>query len=349
MTRSLRVGIVGYGFATSIFHAPLIQAVPGLDLAAVVSSDPDKVRGGLPDVEPLASAEELFARQDIDLVVIPTPNASHHPLAAKALDAGKHVVVDKPFTLDTAQARDLMARAERAGKVLSVFHNRRWDADFLTVRAVLDRGELGRLTHFESHFDRFRPSPQIRWRESGEPGSGLWYDLGSHLLDQTLCLFGAPSSISLDLQRQRDGALADDWFHAVLGYGGMRVILHASALAARPGPRFTLHGTKGSFVKHGLDPQEDALKVGGRPGDEDWGQDHHPGTVTRLEAEGLVHWTEQGLPGDYSRFYIALRDAILLDGPNPVHASDALKVIRLIELGKVSARDGKVIPVERLD
>jgi len=353
MTRSLKVGIVGYGFATRVFHAPLIQSVPGLDLVAVASSDPAKVAAALPGVAVDARPEALFARPELDLVVIPTPNASHHPLAALALAAGKHVVVDKPFTVQALEARDLIQRAETAGRVLSVFQNRRWDADFLTVRALLDRGELGRLTHFESHFDRFRPEPARRWRESGDPGSGLWYDLGSHLLDQALCLFGAPRTLSLDLARQRDGALADDWFHAVLGYSDLRVILHASALAADPGPRFQLHGTLGSFTKFGLDPQEAALKAGGRPGGEGWGRDPLPGTVTRLqggEPQGshLTRWVEHGQAGDYSRYYIALRDAILLGGPNPVQASDALKVIRLIELGLASARDGRVVPVEPL-
>ena len=350
MTRSLKVGIVGYGFATQVFHAPLIQSVPGLDLVAVASSDPAKVAAALPGVAVDARPEALFARPELDLVVIPTPNASHHPLAAQALAAGKHVVVDKPFTLDAAEARDLIQRAEQAGRILSVFHNRRWDADFLTIRALLDRDELGRVTHFESHFDRFRPHVGQRWRESGEPGGGLWYDLGSHLLDQALCLFGPPRTLSLELARQRDGARADDWFHAVLGYGGpLRVILHASALVAEPGPRFLVHGRQGSFLKWGLDPQEDALKVGGRPGAEDWGRDPLPGTVTRTQGDGLARWVEQGPPGDYSRYYVALRDAILLGGPNPVQAADALRVMRLIELGQQSFRDGRAVAVDPLD
>ena len=354
MTGSLKVGIVGYGFATKVFHAPLVRSVPGLELVAVASSDPAKVLADLPGMTVEPRPEALFARPDIDLVIIPTPNASHHPLAAQALAAGKHVVVDKPFTLDAPEARDLIQRAEQAGRILSVFHNRRWDADFLTVRTLLDRGELGRPAHFESHFDRFRPHPAMRWRESGTPGSGLWYDLGSHLLDQALCLFGAPRTLSLDLARQRDGARADDWFHAVLGYGGaLRVILHASALVAEPGPRFLVHGSEGSFVKWGLDPQEDALKAGGRPGAEDWGRDPLPGAVTRTRGEGgdedLVRWVEQGPPGDYSRYYVALRDAILLGGPNPVQAADALRVMRLIELGLESFRDGRVVAVDTLD
>src|SRR3984957_4831652 len=271
MAQALKAGIVGYGFSTAVFHAPLILGVQGLELAAVSSRDPAKVRAALPQVDVCDTPEALFARQDIDLVVIPTPNETHYPLAVKALGAGKHVVIDKPFTLNVAEARDLISRAAQAERVLSVFHNRRWDADFLTIKKILSSGVLGRLTHFESHFDRYRPEVPDRWRDSGGAGSGLWYDLGSHLLDQALHLFGLPQTISLDLAKQRDGARADDWFHAVLQYDRMRVILHASALVPEVGPRFVLHGTQGSFRKYGLDPQEEALKMGGKPGSAGWG------------------------------------------------------------------------------
>jgi len=348
MRSTVRVGIVGFGFATATFHAPLIASVPGLALVAMSSSDPAKVRAAWPQVEVCDSPDALFARPDIDLVVIPTPNETHYPLAVKALAAGKHVVVDKPFTLDAGEARDLIAQADAAGRVLSVFHNRRWDADFLTVKQVLAAGTLGRLTHFESHFDRFRPLVRQRWRESGAPGSGLWYDLGSHLLDQTLQLFGTPQTISLDLAQQRDGAAADDWFHAVLRYDALRVILHGSALVPDLGPRFALHGMLGSFTKYGLDPQEDALKLGGRPGSADWGVDPRPGMLTLSEADVLTRREHAGERGDYSRYYAAVRDAILNGAPNPVPARDALKVMQLIELGLAAFREGRVAAVGEL-
>ncbi|WP_374604602.1 oxidoreductase [Niveibacterium sp.] len=348
MSSTVRVGVVGFGFATATFHAPLIASVPGLELIAMSSSDPAKVLAAWPQVEVCESPDALFARPDIDLVVIPTPNETHYPLAVKALAAGKHVVVDKPFTLDAGEARDLIARAESAGRVLSVFHNRRWDADFLTVQKVLASGELGRVAHFESHFDRYRPQVRQRWRESGAPGSGLWYDLGSHLLDQTLQLFGTPQTISLDLAKQRDGAAADDWFHAVLRYDTLRVILHGSALVPELGPRYVLHGTLGSFTKYGLDPQEDALKLGGQPGGADWGIDPRPGVLTISSGDTLIPHQHAGERGDYSRYYAAVRDAILQGAPNPVPASDALKVMQLIELGLVAFRDGRVARVGEL-
>lgn len=349
MTQPLKIGIVGYGFATKTFHVPLIRNVAGFELTAISSSNPAKVVADLPEIAVPATPQALFARPDIDLVVIPTPNDTHAALAVEALAAGKHVVVDKPFTIDSAEARDLIARTKQAGKLLSVFHNRRWDSDFLTLQQILSSNQLGRLVHFESHFDRFRPDVPNRWRDSGDRGSGLWYDLGSHLLDQSLQLFGPPRTIALDIARQRDRARADDWFHAVLHYGQLRVILHASALVAAPGPRFILHGTQGSFVKYGLDPQEDALKAGGQPGTADWGRDPSPGTLTLAGPGGLVKRIHDGVAGDYGRYYAELREAILGHAPNPVSAAEALRVIRLIELGLTSAEEGRAVPVSSLD
>lgn len=345
MRHTIKVGIVGHGFATSTFHAPLIQSVAGLELAAISSSDPARVRAAWPGVDAPETPEALFAKADIDLVIIPTPNDTHHPLAIRALAAGKHVVIDKPFTLDVAQAEDLIARAAHTGRLLSVFHNRRWDADFLTVQALVAAGTLGRLTYMASHFDRYRPEVRARWREGSTQGSGLWYDLGPHLLDQTLQLFGLPETISLDLACQREGAVADDWFHAVLRYDELRVVLHGSALMAQQGPRFAVHGTLGSFVKHGLDPQEDQLKAGLRPGHADWGRDTRDGTLTTAQGGVLHSMGHPTLRGDQSRYYAAVRDALLHGGPVPVSADEALEVMRLIDAGLQSWATGRVVPL----
>src|SRR6185369_7217421 len=235
MTAPIRVAIIGYGYATKTFHAPLIASVPGLALRAVSSSDASKVLADWPQLAVEASPQALIAREDIDLVVVPTPNDTHHPLARAALLAGKHVVVDKPFTLTLAEAQDLCTVAKQCGRLLSVFHNRRWDGDFLTVRELVAAGTLGRLTHVESHFDRYRPTVRARWREQAGPGSGLWVDLGAHLLDQSVQLFGLPEAMTVDLMTQRDGAVTNDAFHALLRYAdGLRVVLHATALAAAP-------------------------------------------------------------------------------------------------------------------
>ncbi|MBB1599309.1 oxidoreductase [Variovorax sp. UMC13] len=345
----LRVGLIGYGFAGQTFHAPVLSAVPGLELAAVASSQPDKVRADWPGVAVEPDSAALLARPDIDLVVIAAPNAQHHPLAQAALEAGRHVVVDKPFTLDAAQARELAALAAQQGRLLSVYQNRRFDADFLTLRALLASGQLGRPVYFESHFDRFRPQVRERWREQAVPGAGLWVDLGAHLLDQAVQLFGRPDTLQLDTAALRDGAQVEDYFHAVLRYetgphAPLRVVLHATTLAAHAAPRYLVHGTRGSYVKQGVDPQEDALRAGARPGGDDWGVDPLLGDLKVVAVENWVR--DSSVPnhrGNYVAYYAAVRDAILGVGPNPVPPEQAVALMELLDLGTRSAREGRAL------
>jgi predicted dehydrogenase len=337
MHEPLQVALVGYGFVGKVFHAPLICSTPGLQLRSVVSSNPVGVHADLPDVAVSPDLASVLHDPHIDLIVIATPNALHAPQAHAALDSGKHVVVDKPFTVTVREAEAVIAHAERAERVLSVFHNRRWDADFLTLRELIASDTLGEITQFESHFDRFRPDVRDRWRERAGPGAGLWYDLGPHLLDQALQLFGAPIGLWADIAMQRDGAETDDYFHAVLRYPRCRVILHASALVAAHGLRFAVHGTRGSYVKMGLDSQEDALKAGRTPGDASWGVDSEAGTLSVVDGESTATRYVAGVPGNYRRYYERVRDAILGSDTNPVPAADALAVMRLIELGLQSA------------
>lgn len=343
----LRVGLIGFGYAGRTFHAPLIAATPGLRLAAVASSDAAKVSAALgPEVEVL-SAAALVARADIDLVVIAAPNDRHHPLAWAALEAGRHVVVDKPFTLDVVQARELIAVAQRRGRLLSVFHNRRWDGDFLTLTQVVREGRLGRPVEFTTHFDRYRPEVRARWREGAGPGAGLWMDLGPHLLDQAVRLFGWPSAMTLDLATLRDGALADDWFCASLRWAdgphpGLRARLHASMLAAHPGPRFAFNGTMGSLVVEGLDPQETALQAGAGRHEimaPDWGRDDRCARLWLADGTGPSCETLPLRPGAYPTYYAAVRDAVRGVGANPVPAEQALAVQALIDAGRQSARE----------
>jgi predicted dehydrogenase len=337
----LKVGLVGYGYAGKTFHAPLIAAVPALELSAVASSDAAKVHADWPGVTVHATPAELVARDDIDLVVIATPNDTHFPLARDALLAGRHVVVDKPFTVKLDDARELVGLARERGRLLSVFHNRRWDGDFLTLRRLVDDGALGRIVEMSSRHDRWRPEVRQRWRESAGPGAGLWFDLGPHLVDQALQLFGHPRGITLQRDLTREGALADDWFHAHLRYDRLHVHLHASMLAADSAPRFTLHGTGGSFVKDGLDAQEDALKAGARPTwppQAGWGID--PGLATRVTraADGAtVHEFVAMQPGAHQAYFAAVASAIHGEAPNPVPPEEALAVMELIELGIQSA------------
>jgi len=345
----LRVGLVGFGFAGQTFHAPVISAVPGLVLAAVASSHPHKVHAAWPGVAVVPDVDALVARPDIDLVVVATPNAQHHPVARQALLAGKHVVVDKPFTLDAAQARELAELARQRGRVLTVYQNRRWDADFLTLRGLLAQGAVGRPVYFESHFDRFRPEVRERWREQAVPGAGLWVDLGSHLLDQALQLFGPPDTLQLDTAALRDGAQVEDYFHAVLRYENgpaapLRVVLHATTLAAHAAPRYLLHGSAGSYVKQGVDPQEDALRTGASPRGDAWGIDPLEGQWVRPAADG--HPVTQAVPnvrGDYTRYYAMVRDAIRLEGPAPVSLEEAVELMEWLDLGRRSAIEGRAL------
>ena len=338
MSDAIRVGLIGYGYASKTFHAPLISGTPGMTLAAVASSDENKVHADWPALPVVSGPERILNDPNIDLVVIPTPNDTHFPLAKAALEAGKHVVVDNPFTVTLSQARELEALAKSGGRLLSVFHNRRWDSDFLTVKALINEGLLGEVGYFESHFDRYRPQVRNRWREQGGPGSGIWYDLAPHLLDQVVNLFGLPVSMQVDLAQLRPGSQSTDYFHAVLAWPQRRVVLHGTLVAAAETARFIIHGSRGSYVKYGLDPQEERLKSGERLPQEDWGYDMRDGVLTRAEGEDITEESWLTLPGNYPAYYAAIRDALNGSGTNPVPASQAIQIMELIEFGLESAR-----------
>lgn len=338
--RPVRAGLIGYGYAGRVFHAPLIDAVDGLELAAIGSSNPDKVHADRPEVA-VDTPEAVIARDDLDLIVIATPNDTHAPLAGAALAAGRHLVVDKPFALDLAEARGLIAAADTAKRHLAVFHNRRWDSDFLSMAAAIRDNAAGTVSHLESHIDRFRPAVRDRWRERAQPGGGIWYDLGPHLIDQALCLFGLPQQVTCRLGALRPGADADDWAHAVLSYPGLCVILHASMLVAGGSARFTVHGTGGSIVKQRIDRQEAQMLAGMKPGAPGWGTDDD--APVHIDGEG----TTRALPavaGDQRRFYVGLRDSIRHGAPNPVPPVEALAVMAVLEAGFASARQGRALP-----
>ena len=338
MSDIIRVGLIGYGYASKTFHAPLINGTPGMTLAAISSSDEGKVKADWPSTAVVGDPQQLFSDPSIDLIVIPTPNDTHYPLAKAALEAGKHVVVDKPFTVTLSQARELEALARRCGRLISVFHNRRWDSDFLTVKSLINDGTLGEVSYFESHFDRYRPEVRNRWREQGGPGSGIWYDLGPHLLDQAISLFGLPVSLAVDLAQLRPGAHSTDYFHAVLAYPQRRVILHSTVLAAAETPRYIVHGSRASYIKYGVDPQEDRLKNGERLPQEDWGYDMRDGVLTRIDGDERREESWLTTPGNYPAYYAGIRDALTGNGDNPVPVSQAIVVMELLEMGLESAR-----------
>lgn len=337
------VGVIGFGQAGANFHAPLVDAVERLRLTAVVTSRSEEATRKFPSVRVVPSAEALIADPSIGLVVIATPNELHAPLARAALEAGKHVVIDKPFAVDPADGEALIALARARGRMLSVFHNRRWDADFLTVRDVLDGGALGEVMLAELRWDRFRPAIKPGWRETAvEQGGGMLADLGPHLIDQALQLFGRPDAIAADLAAQRAGVVVDDYFELRLHYGARRVILSASTLIVSPRPRFSLHGTQGSFMKHGLDPQEAMLRAGASPNDAGYGEEAPEAFGLLTVAEGQPALVPS-LRGDWRRFYEGVADAILDGTPPPVDPEDALFGLRLIALARQSASEGRTL------
>jgi predicted dehydrogenase len=273
----------------------------------------------------------------IDLVVIATPDHLHMPQTLAALAAKKHVVVDKPFASSLPEAQEMAARAAATGKHLSVFHNRRWDADFLTLRKLVNAGELGEIRQFESHFDRYRPAVGSRWKDA-RPG-GVWQDLGPHLIDQAIQLFGMPNAVLADLASQKQDSGAYDYAHILLDHGKVRSILHITQSAPAHSLRFVVHGSRGSYIKHGLDPQEDQSKAGMVPGDIGWAADLQEGELTRGLPDGSTRThTVPNLPGDYLAFYREVCAAIGGRGANPVPATEALQVMAVIEAGFESVR-----------
>ena len=339
----IRTGVIGYGLGGLAFHAPLIDAVPDFELAAIATSRADAVRARYPDVA-VVTPEALLADPGIALVVVSTPNDTHVPLALAALEAGKHVVIDKPFATKVADGEAVVALAKDKGLLVSAFHNRRWDGDFLTVRKLLDNASQGDVMLAELRWDRFRPEFGQAWKEDPHAGAGILADLGPHLIDQALQLFGTPQALFADLAIQRPGGRADDYFEITLFYGPRRVILSAGRLFVTPRPRFWLHGTEADFVKHGLDPQESRVKEGARYSDPGVG-DEEPGlhgALTRTDGTREIVPTETG---DYRAFYAGMAKAIAQAGPAPVSGEDAVLGLRLIEIARESAKQGRRLSI----
>ncbi|KWK13794.1 oxidoreductase [Burkholderia ubonensis] len=347
MSSLLRIGLMGFGFAGATFHAPVIAASGRTQVAAIATGQPDRARAAYPDARLVADLDALLALDDIECVVIATPNDTHFPLARQVLDAGRHVVVDKPVTLTSDEALALARLANARSRVFAPFHNRRWDGDFLTVRRIVESGELGRITYVTSHFDRFRPLVRVRWREEAARGGGLLLDLGPHLIDQALALFGLPDTVSATVKTRRDNGSAPDFVHVQLGYPDKDVALHASALSAIEPARFTLHGTRGSYQKFGLDTQEDQLKAGLTPDDVEFGGGNPPGVLRVLDGDVETERPVPTLDGQYAEFYRALAASIREGAPFPVTPQDAVDVMTIIELAAQSEHEGRRLPFVR--
>lgn len=347
----VKVGLIGYGMAGRVFHAPIITSVPGLQLTKIRETRPENiavVRTRYPEAEIVDNTEEILADAAIAVVVIATPNASHFALAQAALRAGKHVVVDKPFTVTTAEADQLIELATRQNRLLTVHHNRRWDSNARTLRKVIAGGLLGRLVELEIHFDRFRNYLRPgAWREENTPGAGILYDLGAHLLDEAQVLFGLPQAVTADERIQRTGGQTTDNFTIVLHYDQLKVTLQAGMLVRELGPVYVLLGEQGTFVKYGGDVQEEALKAGLRPADvPDWGREPeaHWGKInTDYQGQHLVGQIESEM-GDYREFYANVYQAVTGQTTLVVTAEQARNTIRMIELAIQSSAEKRTIP-----
>jgi predicted dehydrogenase len=351
--REIRTAIIGYGLAGSVFHAPLIATTPAMRVSAVVTGNPDRqaaARTAFPDAEIYSDCEQLWRRaEDVELVVVATPNRVHVPLAMRSIESGVAVVVDKPLAPSAAEGRRLIEAAEARRVPLTVFQNRRWDGDFLTVQALIDDEVLGPLARFESRFERYRPRPREgAWRERPEPeeAGGLLFDLGSHLIDQALVLLGEPRAVYAEVNIRRPGAVVDDDTFVSLDFvNGLQAHLWMSVVTREPGPRFVVAGLRGTYTKLGLDPQEPFLRDGGRPGDPSWGLEPPEawGTISteigRVHVEGSV----ETLAGQYEAFYAGVAASLRGEGPLPVDPRDSLRILEVIEAARRSASERTVV------
>jgi scyllo-inositol 2-dehydrogenase (NADP+) len=345
----IEVGLVGFGLAGRAFHAPVIRAVPGLHLAAILQRSGTEAAEKYPDVRIVRSLEELLLMPEVGLVVIATPNDTHYPLARKCLEAGRDVVVDKPFATTLEEAKSLVETAKETGRLLTVYQNRRYDGDFQAIRKLVADGTLGRIVRFESAYDRFRP--QLKpgaWRETTRPGSGILFDIAPHLIDHALVLFGLPEAVTGDIRVERENAVADDAFDITLHYSnGMRAVLRSSILAAAPRPRFVLFGTQGSFVKQTFDPQEMNLRRGDIPADKPWGfePEENWSVLTVPAGDSFKRRRIPAATCDYRDYYSNVRDAILGRAALAVTPEYALHVMRMLELARESSRKRCTIPL----
>jgi scyllo-inositol 2-dehydrogenase (NADP+) len=352
MSEPIRVGVVGFGLAGKIFHTSVVHATAGLELACIVQRSGDDAALAYPGIHQARSMAEMLGDVGIQLVVIATPNYSHFELARQCLRVQRNVVIDKPFTLTSTEAAELIHLARERKLLLTAYQSRRWDGDFQTVREVIASGELGRLVSFESHYDRFRAQPRRNvWRENGGPGGGILFDRGPYCIDQALTLFGAPANVSASIRIERNNAVVDDAWDLRLEYAGQHpftVLLRSTLTACTPGPRYAVHGTKGSFTKWGIDPQEDQLKSGMHFGDPGFGEEPESawGELRLCGDSGPITRRIPTKPGDYRGFYENVRDTLLGKATLAVKPEQAWRTTRLIELARESSAQGRRLPID---
>lgn len=344
----IEVGLIGFGLAGKAFHAPVIRAVPGLHLAAILQRSGNEAAEKYPDVRIVRSLDELLAIKEIQLIVIATPNDAHYSIARQCLAAGRDVVVDKPFATTLEEANSLVQIAKASGRLVTVYQNRRYDGDFQAIGQLIAAGTLGKIVRFETTYDRYRPQLKAgAWRETTRPGSGILFDIAPHLIDHALLLFGLPEAVTADVRIERENALADDAFDITLQYpGSLRAVLRSSILAAAPRPRFVLFGTKGSFTKQSFDPQENNLRQGKIPVNTTWGwePEENWGMLTIPSGDSFEHRRIPSANCDYRDYYANVRDTLLGCATIAVTTEWALNVMRLLELARESNQKRCTIP-----
>lgn len=355
--KTVRVALFGYGLAGSVFHAPLVTATPGMKISAIVTSNPERQQSAkkdFPEAIIFNSADDVWQRaSEFDLVVLATPNKTHAPFAIKAMELGLHVVIDKPMATTVDEARAVVEASKKSKRLVTVFQNRRWDNDFLTVKKIIDENRLGPITRFESRMDRFRPEPKKQaWRESGDPNEagGLLFDLGSHLIDQSIVLFGQPKSVYAEMDVRRPFAqVDDDTFIAITFENGVRAHLSASVVARIPGQRMRISGLHGTYEKWGVDPEEDSLRAGMRPGDPKWGKEPKEkwGRIAITKDGKETDEIVESVDGAWECYYAKVRDAITKGAPIPVDPKDVITAMQVIEAAQKSAKQKQVIQIEQ--
>jgi predicted dehydrogenase len=346
MAVSINTGIIGFGLSGKVFHAPFVHTHSGFNLKMIVERHKEDSKKIYPGVEVVRDYQHLLSDDNIDLIVVATQNVLHFPMVKEILLAGKNVVVEKPFTPTSKEAKELIEVAKSSGKKIFIYQNRRWDGDFMTIKKILNDGILGDIQEYEAHFDRYKPElTPGKWRDEDKPGGGILYDLGSHLIDQALQLFGKPESLIADIQAQRPGSKVDDYFRLELFYPSTKVILTAGMMVKEPGPRFIIHGTNGSFIKYGIDPQEEALAKGRMPEGEKWGVEDEKnwGFLTTESDDEQVDGRIVTEPGNYMKFYDNVYDVLVNNAEQAVKPEEGMDIIRIIELAFESNRKNEKV------
>lgn len=341
--KPIKTAIIGYGLSGSKFHAPFIKDMKEFELSAIVVREPEKIRSQVEDIPVYDSIERVLEEvPEIELVIISTPTPTHYSVAKTAIKAGKHLIVEKPFVVTIEEGEELIALAKEHNTVLSVYQNRRWDGDYLTVKSLMDSGKLGSVHTIEMNWDRYRKEVRDRWKEADIPGSGVFYDIAPHMLDQALCLWGEPYAIYGNMQKQREGAKATDYFHVVLEYEQGSILIRGGTLVSAQTPRFVIHGSEGSYIICGHDPQEAQLQAGIMPNDEAYGKRDENRLSIFVKPDGTQEKIEVA-KGNYADYFKQVANAIHEGGPVPVTGEEGLAVIRLIEAGIESAREKKIV------